>query len=298
MHIALVDSSRVVVRIIRRMLEADGHTVAPFTDGRDAHLYISSEPRVDVLLTGLELASMCGLELCWQSRLLTRPNQPVYVIAMSSSEDGTRLVEALDCGADDFIRKPPVPEELYARLRAAERLASIQRELIRHATTDPLTGVYNRRAFFDRAETALAAAGEDVSVSAILFDIDHFKDVNDTYGHQIGDAVIAAVAKAAVFDGAFVGRLGGEEFALVLEGKDAQAAAMDAEQVRQRIEAQYVYTSVRNVSVTCSFGVSEWRTGDSLNTLIKRADLALYDAKRHGRNRVVVMSPEPCATIS
>ena len=217
---------------------------------------------------------------------------------MSSHQDGTKLVEALDCGADDFIRKPPVPEELYARLRAAERLASAQRELIRHATTDPLTGVYNRRAFFDRAETALAGAGEDVRLSAILFDIDHFKDVNDTYGHQIGDAIIATVAQAAEFDGAFVGRLGGEEFALIMEGKDAQAAAAAAEQIRRRIEALYVYTSVRNVSVTCSFGVSEWRQGDSLNMLIKRADLALYDAKRHGRNRVVVMSQEPCAAVS
>ena len=85
---------------------------------------------------------------------------------------------------------------------------------------------------------------------------------------------------------------------MVLEGKGAKGAAVVAEQIRQRIEAVRVHTSVRNVSVTCSFGVSEWRPGDGLNTLIKRADLALYDAKSHGRNRVVVMSPEPCAAAS
>ena len=298
MHIALVDSSRVALRIIKRMLEAGGHSVAAFSDGQEAHTYLGSEPRVDVLLTGLELTSMCGLELCWQARLLQRSNQPIYVIAMSSNHDGTKLIEALDCGADDYIRKPPVPEELYARLRAAERLASVQRELIRHATTDPLTGVFNRRAFFDKAEAALANADGKARLSAILFDIDHFKNVNDTFGHQVGDATIAAVAKAADHDDAFLGRLGGEEFAIMLEGKGARGAAVVAEQIRQRIEAVRVHTSVRNVSVTCSFGVSEWRQGDSLNTLIKRADLALYDAKSHGRNRVVVMSPEPCAAAS
>ena len=100
---------------------------------------------------------MSGLELCWEARVLAGRDRPIYVILMSASIDKSRLGEALNSGADDFISKPPVPDELYARLRAAERLATMQRELVRLASVDALTGVHNRRAFFESAEAASRA---------------------------------------------------------------------------------------------------------------------------------------------
>ena len=160
---------------------------------------------------------MSGLELCWETRVLAGRDRPIYVILMSSSIDKSLLGEALDSGADDFISKPPVADELYARLRAAERFGSMQRELVRLASVDPLTGLHNRRVFFELAEAARALQ-ECGALTAIMLDIDHFKRVNDLYGHDVGDQAIAAVAKTAATEGAMIGRLGGEEFAMLLEG--------------------------------------------------------------------------------
>ncbi len=140
MRIALVDPSRTTRLIVTRMLQARGHEVVPFADEREALREIAIDLRIDALITSAELTHMTGLELCWEARLLATCKRPIYVLMMSSQYDQRNLVEALDSGADDFIGKPPMAEELFARLRAAERIASMQRELLRLATTDPLTG--------------------------------------------------------------------------------------------------------------------------------------------------------------
>src|SRR4029077_4424772 len=127
------------------------------------------------------------------TRVLAGRDRPIYVILMSSSIDKSKLGEALDSGADDFISKPPVADELYARPRAAERLGAMQRELVRLASVDALTGLHNRRVFFELAEEARS---ETAALTAIMLDIDHFKRINDLYGHDVGDQAIAAVAKA------------------------------------------------------------------------------------------------------
>src|SRR5262249_56402924 len=120
-----------------------------------------------------------GRGWCGQAGLPASSYRPIYVILMSSHDGRKTLVEGLDSGADDFIAKPPLAEELYARLRAAERVTSMQRELIRLATTDPLTGVLNRRAFFERAQQMCERMEAGRTVSAIMMDIDHFNRIND-----------------------------------------------------------------------------------------------------------------------
>ena len=286
MRIVLVDPSRTTLKYIARLLEARDHEVRPFTDGLAALAYTKSDAEVDCLITSSELITMTGVELCWETRLLASCRRPIYVILMSSSQDRHRLSEALDSGADDFISKPPVAEELYARLRAAERLASMQRELMRLATTDPLTGVFNRRAFFEAAQEACAKA-MDGALSAIMFDIDHFKRINDQYGHDVGDDVICAVARAAAAEHPIVGRLGGEEFALLLEGRLLADAVAIAERLRANLADLRLAAADRTVTLTCSFGVSEWHPDDTIDLILKRADVALYAAKTGGRNRVV-----------
>src|SRR5207237_4028964 len=131
----------------------------PFVDGREALDHIKANAEVDVLITSTEPASLSGIELCWETRLLASCGRPIHIILMSSNRDQAHLVQALDCGADDFIGKPPAARELFARLRSAERMLSMQRDLIRLATTDPLTGLLNRRAFFEHGLQLCAQAG-------------------------------------------------------------------------------------------------------------------------------------------
>jgi diguanylate cyclase (GGDEF)-like protein len=197
------------------------------------------------------------------------------------------LVEALDSGADDFIGKPPMAEELYARLRAAERISSMQRELVRLATIDPLTGLYNRRGFFEQAMEACARTVPDGSVSAIVIDVDNFKHINDSYGHEIGDEALRACASAARLDEAVVGRLGGDEFALLLEGRTQPQAIEIAEDLRLRLAARPIDTGRDRITLTWSVGVGEGRPGETVDQILARADAALYAAKSAGRNRVV-----------
>jgi diguanylate cyclase (GGDEF)-like protein len=284
MRVVLVDPSRTMRLFVRRLLEARDHEVLPFADGRDALACLRQNADVAALITSVELDGMSGLELCWEARVLAGRDRPIYVILMSSSIDKSNLGEALDSGADDFISKPPVADELYARLRAAERLGAMQRELVRLASVDPLTGLHNRRVFFELAEAAQARGG---ALTAIMFDIDHFKRVNDLYGHDIGDHAIAMVAKISAAEGAVVGRLGGEEFAMLLRGKRLSEGASLAEDLRRRIAALRIDTANGPLTLTCSFGVSERRAGESIDDLLKRADVALYAAKTSGRNRVV-----------
>ena len=287
MRVMLVDPSRTMRLFVTRLLQARDHQVLPFADGPEALACMRRDLDVAALVTSGELVSMSGLELCWETRVLAGRDRPIYVILMSSSIDRSRLGEALDSGADDFISKPPVADELYARLRAAERLGAMQRELVRLASVDPLTDLHNRRVFFELAEEARVRCAQDSALTAIMLDVDHFKRINDLYGHDVGDQAIAAIAKAARIDGAITGRLGGEEFAILLEGQTLAEGARLAEQLRARIAALRLDTANGPLTLTCSLGVSERKADDSIDDLLKRADVALYAAKTSGRNRVM-----------
>lgn len=288
MRIAVVDPSRTVLKLVTQLLEAREHSVRAFTDGREALDQITSDHDVDALITSMELASMSGVELCRQVRALANNGRPIYVVLMSSNYDRRILIEALDSGADDFISKPPAIEELYARLRAAERLGCMQRKLYKLAMTDPLTGALNRRAFFEKAQEACQRAEADGVLSAILFDIDHFKYINDDYGHDVGDRVLRVIAGEVTAEKLMLGRLGGEEFAVLLEGMNMEDAVQVAERLRLRFAGMQLDADGRPVKFTSSFGVSQWTPGDTIDGILKRADMALYQAKEGGRNRVVV----------
>ncbi|CAO4137827.1 GGDEF domain-containing response regulator [Methylorubrum aminovorans] len=286
MHIVIVDSSRVVLRIVAGMLEPRGHVVTQFTDSAEALAYVTDNPAVRALITSLEVRPLSGLELCWSARLLAESSRPLSIIAMSSARNARNLAEALDSGADDFIDKPPGAEELQARLRAAERLTTLQGDLIRLAETDPLTGLLNRRAFLHRTREAANRTGSFGHLCAVLLDIDHFKRINDEHGHDVGDAAIKAVAGLLESEG-ISGRLGGEEFAVVLPGQRLTEAEAIASRLRLKASDLRIRSPKGPVRLTCSFGISEWSEGETIDGLLKRADIALYEAKTTGRNRVV-----------
>lgn len=290
MQTIIVDPSRTVLKIVGNLLQSAGHQAHPFTDGREALECLRVNHGIDAMITSVELPTISGIELCRQARSISSIHRPLYIMVMSSSQEQCKLVKALEGGADDFIGKPPAMEELFARLRAAERLGAMQRDLVRLATSDPLTGLLNRRAFFEKAEEMCVHAGAG-TLSAIMFDIDHFKRINDTYGHGAGDRVISLVADQAVRASEIAGRLGGEEFALLLRGVKLPEAVKVAEDLRATIAAMELSFDGDQVKLSCSFGVEEWEFGDTIDDLLRRVDLALYDAKAAGRNRVVAFDP-------
>ncbi|MGY2047333.1 GGDEF domain-containing response regulator [Methylobacterium sp. JK268] len=288
MHIVVVDPSRVVLKVISALLDPRGYTVNTFTDSREALDFVTANDTVTALITSLEVRPLSGLELCWSARLLAENHRPLSIITMSSARNARNLAEALDSGADDFIDKPPGAEELYARLRAAERMTTMQRELIRLAATDSLTELLNRRAFLQRLGDLADRAGNHGRIGFVLADIDTFKTINDEHGHDVGDLAIQGVARAlGEIPDTIVGRLGGEEFGIVLPGRTLEEAEAAANRLRLRC-TQLRFKGKRGpVQLTCSFGVSAWSEGETPASLHKRADIALYEAKSTGRNRVV-----------
>ena len=286
MRIVLVDPSRAVQRAMTQLIEEGGHDVIVFADGIEALDYISKHGDVRTVITSTQPFRISGIELCTAVRELSGARRALHVMLMSSSDDYHLAVTALDNGADDFIGKPPNPDELRARLRLADRVTSMKQQLIQFATTDSLTGLLNRRAFFDAAEDMCLAATSGQALSAVMFDVDHFKRINDSYGPEIGDRVRAASGEHAKVADGIAGRLGGEEFCLLVSGEAADAEAACAT-LQRSIRAQRFLHGGMNFGITCSFGIAEWEESDTIDRALRRADIALYEAKRAGRDRIV-----------
>jgi diguanylate cyclase (GGDEF)-like protein len=213
---------------------------------------------------------------------------------MSSSQDTPRIIEALDRGADDFTEKSPRIEELVARLRVAERFLKAQHNLIRLATIDPLSGLYNRRAFFEEAaRSSVVAEATRAPCAFVMLDIDHFKRINDGAGHAAGDAVIIEVARriqAATRGSDFVVRWGGEEFLAALAPMPLDQLNKLAERLLRAIAEAPVRYGSTDIPVTVSIGFANFPLSEELLWLdweraVNLIDMALYVAKAEGRNR-------------
>ncbi len=287
MRIVLVDPSSAVQRAMTQLIAEGGHETVGFADGLEALAYIGQDSDVRAMITSTMPLNISGLELCKAVRTMSGLRRALHVVLMSSTDDYYLAVQALDNGADDFIHKPPNPDELRARLRLADRVTSMKQQLIQYATSDSLTGLLNRRAFFDRAAETCAAADAGKSFSAIMFDIDHFKKINDTYGHETGDRVLAAVGSQTASADGIAGRLGGEEFCLIVDG-DVADALESAGDLQRAIRALRFNHGGQEFGITSSFGIAEWEKGDAIDRMLRRADVAMYEAKKSGRDRIVV----------
>ena len=288
MKIVLIEADKSDRSAIRTTLEKRNETVFAFSDGDEAWGFIEQSADIDIIIVSLNAQTTSGLEICWNARILAEQRKAMYVIAISEQDKGDILVEALDSGADDYLQKPLHEESLLARLRVAERLIMLQQQLVKLANHDPLTDLYNRRAFFELADRKISERTDGSYLSAIMFDIDHFKSVNDKYGHDAGDEVIRIVARIAAREGELLGRYGGEEFALILEDQSFLQTARTADRIRLAIEQTPIVVGGHTISITSSFGVALYDEGDSVDDLLKRADLALYSSKHNGRNRVSI----------
>ncbi len=278
--ILIADDNVSIQNILRRLLRRHDYWLQVAEDGEVA-LAKAMEWLPDVILLDIMMPKLDGLEVC--RRLKSNPKyQFVYVIMLTARNEAEDEVAGLDTGADEYIAKPFQPETLMARIRKGLRQMAHRMD----AAFDPLTGLYNRRSFeaFYHQEVAKCRR-YSAPLSLILVDLDHFKNVNDTYGHQVGDRVLAAVAailREATREADLAARWGGEEMALLLPETDGQGADVVAEKLREKI-AGHAFPEAGQV--TASFGVATMNS-DAMD-LIAAADNALYRAKASGRNRVI-----------
>ena len=310
--ILLVDDDPMTILNLSNLLQNKGKEVFTAENGEDA-LRIAIENEPHMVITDWRMPKISGIELC---RILrnTSITQHIYIIMLTGRESDEEMVEALESGADDFINKPFTPSVLTARIASGERiiryqqmiyrdreviqkyaarLASANRKLQTMAMTDALTGLPNRRSALARLKDVVAEANRhDEPLSCIMIDIDHFKYINDSHGHDIGDSVLKKISdlfssNARSYD--MVSRIGGEEFLVICARSTLEESRHLAERLRVAVEKMKIIENEEMITTTISLGVGVWheamRDGEAM---IKSADRALYKAKQLGRNRVEV----------
>ena len=312
LSILAVDDDPVSLRLLTHHLTRDGHTVTTAKDGRQA-LALALQSHPQMVVTDWMMPEMDGIELCKALRSSSE-NSATYILLVTGREDEDRVIEAFDAGADEYLTKPFNPRILLARVRAGQRMielreqsesdkqarvqqvaqmAVLNRKLRTAAMTDVLTALPNRRYAMKRLHKELKESVESgAPLSAIMIDIDHFKQVNDQHGHDVGDVVLsetAEVLRRSTRRGEVVCRLGGEEFLVICIDTNTADCSKTAERLRKAIEKRILHEGTFRRNVTASFGVSSLCASVmTVDDLLMAADKYLYEAKSGGRNRVIV----------
>lgn len=300
-RVLVIDDSEFIHQLVRARLREEGLQVEHQLTG-EAGLAHALEARPDLILLDVELPDIDGFEVC--RRLKERAEtRAIPVIFLTGHVDTEAKVRGLDLGAVDYVTKPFDEVELRARVRAALRTKRLQELLQQQSFLDGLTGLWNRGYLDHRLETEFNIVRRyERRLSLLLGDIDYFKRVNDGYGHLFGDFVIQRVAEALSAHARrsdIACRYGGEEFALLLPSAGVDDSSVVAERLRGAVEHTQFEVRGEPVQVTISFGVASTDRLDPMTceTLIARADQALYSAKEAGRNRVHVYMPEPSGLV-
>jgi two-component system cell cycle response regulator len=297
-RLLLVEDEPTQQMLMERLLSGVGYAVDVASNGDDA-LEMIKTGTYPLVLTDWEMPGMDGVTLC---RLVREANVPnVYILLLTSHGAVAHAVEGLRAGANDFIRKPADETELVARLDAGRRVVLLEQSLRdantqieKLSVTDPLLGIFNRRYLHERLPLEAARTRRyGQSLSVVMADLDHFKTINDTYGHQAGDAVLqhaAALARRALRQSDWMARYGGEEFVIVLPDTPLLGAYAAAERMRRLCAETAVELAGTRLVVTASFGVATIDgvapSNDDGEAMLRQADKALYESKRAGRNRV------------
>jgi diguanylate cyclase (GGDEF)-like protein len=302
-EVLIADDDPVSRRLLQVSLNNAGYKVTTANNGDEALRILGAEecPRLAVL--DWMMPSVDGVEVCRIVRQSAREPY-VYIILLTAKGHQTEIIQGLESGADDYITKPFDLQELKARLRAGKRILKLQEQVVMareqlrvQATFDSLTGLFNRMAVLEALDREVSRSNrEKKPLAVIMADLDHFKEINDTYGHQTGDEVLVETARRMLgslraYD--CVGRYGGEEFLVVAPGSDLSGAAELAERLRHSISSRPVCVGDIQIPVTLSLGMAISKLNlNQADQLLRQADEALYTAKRAGRNRVVTGSQQ------
>jgi diguanylate cyclase (GGDEF)-like protein len=296
-NVLIAEDDPIFRKLLQSRLQNWGYHVVAVEDGASAWDLLQKPDTPDLLILDWIMPGIDGIELC--RRIRERQRNPYqYILLLSGKDDKQDVVKGLDAGADDYLTKPFDISELRARLRAGTRILTLQHELIQaqenlryQATHDALTGLWSRTATLHLLGCELQRGLRSHAPTGLLMiDLDHFKNVNDAYGHLVGDAVLKEAAcriSQAVRAYDFVGRYGGEEFLAILSDCNADELLAIAERMRCAVAAIPIPTMSEPVSVTISIGGIVTSNGTPDLELLSAADSALYEAKRGGRNRVV-----------
>lgn len=304
MKILIADDEALSRRLLEKTLERAGYEVTAVENGKQALEQLSKPGGPRLALLDWVMPEFDGPSVCRAVRRRTEQSY-VYMVLLTSKGSKEETVLGLESGADDYLTKPFNSEELRARLRVGERILLLEDRLVEarenmrfRATHDPLTSLLNRGAIMDLLGRELHRSyREQTSTAILLGDVDHFKRVNDTLGHVVGDEALAEIANrllGSVRSYDFVGRYGGEEFLVVLNNCDPNYAPGRAEEIRRSVSSRPLPTAKGPLSLTMSFGVllsADWGPRP-IEELLHEADLALYEAKAAGRDCSRVARPE------
>jgi two-component system cell cycle response regulator len=288
MRVLIADDDRLSALVLRTALETSGYEVKVTTDGSEAWRVLQSEDPPRLAILDWMMPGLDGLEVCRRVRKAGGPY--IYLLLLTANIDPVEVVTGINAGADDYIKKPFNPDELMARLRTGARIVELEERLRLQAMHDPLTGLLNRVAIMDRLEIEMQRALRDAApLSLAMADLDHFKAINDTYGHLAGDAALREATRkmgAMLRSYDSIGRYGGEEFIIIFPKCDVLQAGAIAERVCRFVAEKPVDIGSRRIPVTVSIGVADMRKSQRSDLLVRAADAALFRAKATGRNQV------------
>ncbi len=285
--ILLVDDEPANIQLLASYLK-DIYQLKIATSGEQCLLLATTDPKPDLILLDIDMPIMNGYQVCKQLKQNSN-NASIPIIFITGMQEEDDEEKGLILGAVDYITKPVRPAILIARISTHIELKKQRDSLVNLAMRDQLTNLFNRHYLLETANHRVARAmRNDIRVSLMMMDIDHFKLINDNHGHSTGDAVLKAFATVIRQESRqedIVARFGGEEFVIFLDGCDLATSKGVAERIRQKLEA----LRPEGLDVTVSIGIAELQSGtEGFTELVKRADEAMYKAKNQGRNKVVV----------
>ena len=316
MRILIAEDDATSRVVLKGVLAKQGHEVVTAVNGTEALRALQGLDAPKLAILDWVMPELTGVEVC--SRVRSQPTErPPYIIMLTSKDAKADVVAGLDAGADDYLAKPYDTGELRARVSVGTRLIELRESLIEarnalahEATHDPLTGVLNRRAVSEALVRELSRNNrllrrEYSGLSVGICDVDHFKKVNDTMGHGVGDEVLCAISRRlteAVRTHDTVGRFGGEEFVVVASGIGTDVQFDFYDRLRREVADEAIETKAGPVRVTVSIGAAAANENQSMDEVLLAADTALYRAKAQGRNRVCILGQgtegksHPCAS--
>jgi len=296
MRILIADDSLTCRLILSAALKENGYDVLEKVDGLEAWAELCKPDAPQIAILDWVMPKLDGLELIQKVRE-SKTDSPPYIIMLTGKSEKKDIIIGLNAGANDYLIKPFDPSELSARVEVGRRMIELQDALIKskeelayQATHDPLTGLLNRRAILDRlSDEFRLASRHNHMLSVGICDIDHFKHINDTYGHQTGDDILCKLSKileGITSDAEHIGRIGGEEFLIISSEDTENDLSLRFERYRRQIADTGLMTRSGALSVSVSIGVASCTGKNSVDELLAAADAALYEAKSAGRNRI------------